>query len=82
MGHKFKKEHLNLPTNYSEGLPSLALVFGYIAVKDLQRLEDRVDILGRLGYGNEEIAQICGTTARTVAVLKSVLKKKKIRRSK
>jgi DNA-binding CsgD family transcriptional regulator len=63
-------------------LPSLALVFGYIAVKDLQRLEDRVDILARLGYGNQEIAQICGTTPSTVAVLKSGLKKRKLRRSK
>ncbi len=28
------------------GLPSLSLVFGYIAVKDLQRLEDRIAVLG------------------------------------
>jgi DNA-binding CsgD family transcriptional regulator len=53
------------------GLPSLALVFGYIAIKELRRLEDRVDVLSRLGYGNMEIAQICGTTTNTVAVLKS-----------
>jgi hypothetical protein len=65
-----------------QALPSLALVFGYIAIKDLQRLEDRVDILNRLGYGNQEIAQICGTTPPTVAVMKSWLKKKKLRRSK
>ena len=26
----------------SQALPSLALVFGYIAIKELQRLEDRV----------------------------------------
>lgn len=66
----------------ARALPSLALVFGYIAIKDLQRLEDRVDILGRLGYGNQEVAQICGTTAPTVAVMKSSLKKRKLRRSK
>jgi len=53
------------------GLPSLALVFGYIAIKELRRLEDRVDVLSRLGYGNMEIARICGTTTNTVAVLKS-----------
>jgi DNA-binding CsgD family transcriptional regulator len=57
-------------------LPSLALVFGYIAIKDLQRLEDRVRVLARLGYGNREIAQICGTTANSVAVQKSWLKGK------
>jgi DNA-binding CsgD family transcriptional regulator len=64
-----------------QALPSLALVFGYIAIKDLQRLEDRVNILGRLGYGNQEIAKICGTTPLTVAVMKSGLKKKKLRGS-
>ncbi len=60
-----------------QALPSLALVFGYIAVKDLQRLEDRVRVLARLGYGNQEIAAICGTTPMTVAVKKSALKRKK-----
>ncbi len=47
-------------TPQEHGLPSLALVFGYIAVKELQRLEDRVVVLSRLGYGNVEIAKICG----------------------
>jgi hypothetical protein len=63
-------------------LPSLALVFGYIAIKELQRLEDRVRVLTRLGYGNQEIAVICETTPMTVAVMKSVLKKKKFRGAK
>ena len=54
-----------------EGLPSLALVFGYIAVKELQRLEDRVAVLSRLRYGAAEIATICGTTPATVRTLKS-----------
>lgn len=58
------------------GLPSLAVVFGYIAIKDLQRLEDRVVILNRLGYGNAEIATICGSTPGTVAVLKTRAKQK------
>ncbi len=53
------------------GLPSLALVFGYIAVKELQRLEDRIAVLTRLGYGIAEIASICGTTPGTVRTLKS-----------
>ena len=54
----------------AHGLPSLALVFGYIAVKDLQRLEDRVAVLSRLEYGNAEMATICDTTPATVATLK------------
>ena len=57
-------------------LPSLSLVFGYIAVKELQRLEDRVRVLARLGYGNPEIAIICGTSAASVATVKSAAKKK------
>jgi DNA-binding CsgD family transcriptional regulator len=52
-------------------LPSLSLVFGYIAVKELQRLEDRIAVLDRLGYGNAEIAKICNTTLATVRTLKS-----------
>jgi DNA-binding CsgD family transcriptional regulator len=61
-------------------LPSLALVFGYIAIKDLQRLEDRVRVLSQLGYGNQEIARICDTTPGTVAVQKANIKQKKARR--
>lgn len=68
------------------GLPSLALVFGYIAVKELQRLEDRIRVLARLGYGNAEIAMICDTTPATVRTLKSTGKysgkKKPARRKK
>jgi hypothetical protein len=62
-------------------LPSLALVFGYIAVKELG-LEDRVRVLVRLGYGNQEIARICGTTPMAIAVKKSRLKNKKFRGAK
>jgi hypothetical protein len=65
-----------------QSLPSLALVFGYIAIKELGRLEDRVRVLARLGYGNQEIALICDATPNAVAVLKHGLKKKKFRGSK
>jgi hypothetical protein len=57
------------------GLPSLALVFGYMAVKELQRIEDRVRVLSRLGYGNAEIATICDTSPAVVRTYKSSLKK-------
>jgi hypothetical protein len=59
------------------GLPSLALVFGYIAVKELQNIKDRIGVLSRLGYGNKEIATICGTTEGHVAKEKSISKKTK-----
>jgi hypothetical protein len=64
------------------GLPSLSLVFGYIAVKELRLLEDRIRVLARLGYGNPEIAAICGTTPAVVRTLKSVLKRKPVKKSK
>jgi len=70
------------PTTEDHGLPSLSLVFGYIAVKDLQRLEDRVALLARLGYGNAEIAKICGTTTDTVSTLKARAKRTKKKRKK
>jgi DNA-binding CsgD family transcriptional regulator len=66
----------------AQALPSLALVFGYIAIKELQRNEDRVRVLSRLGYGNQEIAVICEISPASVAVLKHGLKKKKFRGSK
>jgi hypothetical protein len=59
------------------GFPSMALVFGYIAVKELQKFDDRVALLSRLGYGNEEIAIICNSTKNRVAVVKTSLKNKK-----
>lgn len=62
------------------GLPSLALVFGYIAVKELQRLEDRVAVLARLGYGNQEMATICDATPGTIATIKHRVAGKKGRR--
>jgi hypothetical protein len=46
------------------------MVFGYVAVKDLQRIEDRVAVLSRLGYGNAEMALICGTTPGSIRTLK------------
>ena len=71
------------PTSDEHGLPSLSLVFGYIAVKELQRLEDRITVLSRLGYGNAEIAKICDTTPASVRTIKSAAGKRgKSRRKK
>lgn len=62
------------------GLPSLSLVFGYIAVKELQSTEDRVRVLSRLGYGNAEIAIICDTTPASVRTMKYTGRKKPVKR--
>lgn len=56
-------------------LPSLSLVLGYLAVKELQRLEDRIAVLARLGYGVAEIAKICDTSPATVRTMKYNVKK-------
>jgi DNA-directed RNA polymerase specialized sigma24 family protein len=63
------------------GLPSLSLVFGYIAVKELRLLEDRVRVLARLGYGNAEIATICDTSPAAVRTLKSSGRRKPKKRA-
>jgi len=67
---KWENTMAKQPLNEEHTLPSLSLVLGYIAIKKLQRLEDRIAILARLGYGNAEIATICNTT--TTIVRKSV----------
>lgn len=48
------------------GLPSLAIVLGYIAIKNLTHLGDRARVLKQLGYGIPEIAQVCGETQKKV----------------
>jgi hypothetical protein len=55
----------------------LKLTLGYLAIKDLGTLEERVGVLARLGYENREIAQICDTTPLSVSVRKAGLKKGK-----
>ena len=59
-----------------QGLPSLSLVFGYVAVKELQRREDQVRVLSRLGYGIGAIATICDTTPASVRSLRHLAVKK------
>lgn len=61
-------------------LPSLALVFGYIAVKDLEKVSDQIDVLTRLGYGSVEIARICGITPGGVRARRSESARKRARR--
>jgi hypothetical protein len=58
-------------------LGNLALVFGYLAIKDLKTLEEKVAVLARLDYKNTDIAKICDTTAASVSVRKAGLNKGK-----
>lgn len=75
------KKHTATKTNEDAQKPivmsdHVLRVLGYLAIKDLDRLEDQIEILVRLGFGNQEIAIICGTTTNTVAVRKHGLKAK------
>ena len=61
------------PPDEEHGLPSLSLVLGYIAVKNLADVEDQIRVLARLGYGNAEIGRICNLAPRTVKMMKGDL---------
>ena len=65
-----RKQDSPPPTN-------VKLVLGYLAIKDLVTLEERVGVLARLDYENREIAQICNTTPMSVSVRKAAIKKAK-----
>lgn len=68
MATKFKNEDY--------GLPSVSIVMGYLATKDCETIDEKVKVLSMLGYGRNEIAQICGTTTNTVSVSMNRLKSK------
>ena len=53
----------------------LALVLGYIATKDLATTENKVGVLTKLGYSNNDMAKICGTGHAVIKTVKSRVKK-------
>jgi DNA-binding CsgD family transcriptional regulator len=53
----------------------LALVLGYIAIKDLTTTEKKVAVLTQLGYSNADMAKICGTAETVIRTLKSKVRK-------
>ncbi|WKZ41263.1 MAG: hypothetical protein QY328_04325 [Anaerolineales bacterium] len=54
----------------------LSLVLGYIATKDLTTAEKKIAVLSQLGYSNNEMAKICGSTPSVIRALKSKMAKK------
>lgn len=58
-------------------MSKLLHVMGYIAVKDFDSIPEKVRVLHRLGYSNKEMVVICNTSEGTIAVQKTVNKKKK-----
>lgn len=53
----------------------LAIVLGYIAIKDLTTTEKKVAVLTQLGFSNKDMVKICGTTDNVIKTLKSKIKK-------
>ncbi len=54
----------------------LAIVLGYIAVKELNTLDKKVTILTQLGFTNKDMARICGATDNVIRAIKSQIRKK------
>ncbi len=62
--------------NETFAISNLSLVLGYLAVKDIEGIENQVSILARLGYDNSQIAVICDVTPASVRSHKYAGKKK------
>ncbi|MDF3821732.1 hypothetical protein P3G55_17640 [Leptospira sp. 96542] len=54
----------------------ISIVLGFIATKDLNTTEKKVSVLSQLGYNNQQMAIICGTSAGVIKSVKSLMKKK------
>ncbi len=55
---------------------NIALVLGYIAIKDLVKMEEKIITLDRLEFSNRDIAKICDRTESFIRKTKAVNKKK------
>ncbi len=53
----------------------LAIVLGFIAVKDCNTLDKKISILSQLGFNNKEMAIICDTKENVIRAIKSQNKK-------
>lgn len=62
-------------------ITKLLLVMGYLAVKDLDSITEKIIVLDSLGYSNKEMASICNTTEGTIRVQKFAGKKQKKKKS-
>lgn len=67
MKNEIISEKSNVDTN---------IILGYIAVKELIGIKEKIKVLSKLGFSNSEMAIICDTTSSTIKVEKSKLKKK------
>lgn len=52
------------------------LMMGYICIKDVETLPDKVAILGRFGLSDSDIATICNCTVQSIRDARQKLKKR------
>jgi hypothetical protein len=52
------------------------LMMGYICVKDVETLPDKVAILGRFGLSDSDIATICNCAVQSIRDARQKLKKR------
>lgn len=57
-------------------LKNLTLVLGYLAIKDIVKMEEKIITLDRLEFNNRDIAKICDRTESFVRKTKTTYKKK------
>ena len=52
------------------------LMMGYICIKDVETLPDKVAILGRFGLSDSDIATICNCAVQSIRDARQKLKKR------
>jgi len=68
---------MNKQSNEESEISKLLIVIGYIAVKELSSIPEKVRVLDNLGYNNREMALICNSTEGTIAKQKTLNKNQK-----
>ena len=68
--------------NEESEISKLMTVMGYIAVKEIEGISERVKILNSLGFSNKQMALICDSPEASIRVLKTLSKNKKRKKSK
>jgi len=60
----------------TSGANSKILMMGYICIKDVETLPEKVSILGRFGLADSDIASICDCAVQSVRDARQKLKKR------
>ena len=68
--------------NEEPEISKLMTVMGYIAVKEVEGISEKVKILNSLGFSNKQMALICNSSESSIAVFKTLSKNKKKKKQK